>query len=139
MKFADDEAVEYQWIDNDSGSIVTKREGQNNDYRAHIAPVVNGYLTTKRMSALKNEDFIKEYLRSEAQLNDQEKTTAMVKIHKALTKEPVHCDQCHKENGLLNFTELLYSPQFALYLESLDMGAMTEIYKEFYFPDLLKQ
>ncbi len=139
LQFEDGEEIEYRWFDNDSGLKLTKLAGENSQYGAYIAPVVNGFLATKRLSALKNEDSIKAYLLAEDQFNDAQKKTALDAIHKALTKKPVHCDQCHKENGVLNFVELLYSPHVALYLESIDMGALTEIYQEFYFPDLLNQ
>ncbi len=136
LEMEDGVEVKYLWFDNKSGAELTKLTGKNGDYGAAIVPVTYEFWAAKRLDAPRDEDFIHEYLQSEERLSDDQKKEAMKRVHNMLTKTPVYCDQCHVENGMLDFTELLYSTQSAQYLESIDMGAMARTYKEFHFPNL---
>lgn len=139
LKFEDGVEIEYRWFDNDSGLELTKLEGKDGNYGATIVPIKYEFWTAKRLDTPQNEDFINEYLQSEALFSDDQKKMAMERVHETLTKKPVYCDQCHINDGIFNFTDLLYSPQSTIHLESIDMGAMAKTYEEFHFPTLFDQ
>ena len=127
--------VVYRWLDNKTGHELTTLTGENGDYGATIVPLKIDNGKTSRLDR-SEDDFIREYLQTRDKLNDEQKKAAEERMHETMTKDPVFCDQCHRENGFFNFTDLLYTPQTAKYLETLDMGAMAKTYKEFHFPTL---
>jgi hypothetical protein len=136
LKAEDRVAVVYRWLDNETGEELTELVGKDGVYGATIVPVKLNNGSIERLDIPANANFIKEYLQTRDQLNDDQKKATVEKIHETMAKEPIYCDRCHVEDSFLNFLDLLYPPQTAMYLETIDMGAMAKTYKEFHLPPL---
>jgi len=127
--------VVYRWINNTDGNQLTRLSGENGDYGATIVPMKIENGNAIRIDNTE-ADFIREYMQTREQLDEKQKKAAEEKMHETMRKDPVYCDECHTQNGIFHFEELLYSPQSAMYLETLDMGAMAKTYKEFHLPSI---
>jgi hypothetical protein len=137
LKAGDKDDVVFRCLTYDTGEELTELKGQAGSYGAMIVPIRLEEGIVKRFDESDDKEFIEEFIRLEEHLADYQKELSQERIHKILSENPVNCDECHTSNGLLNFEELLYSPNTAKYLESLDMGAMTKTYEQFHLPAIL--
>lgn len=139
MKPEKSERVIYRWLEPDTGKALPSLSGQPGVYGGLIIPLKIENGSEKRLDVLSDEDqvYTEEFIRLRKNLDDYQTEWAQERIHKPLSKKAVFCDGCHTQDGLLNFSQLLYSPQRASHLESLDMASMVKTYKEFHLPTLL--
>ena len=134
-----DKPLTYRWMEPDTGEVLTELNGQPGVYGGLIIPLKIENGTEKRLDVLsdKDQEYNKEFIRLRKNLDDYQIEAAQEKIHKALSKKAASCDECHTQDGLLNFSQLLYSSQRASHLESLDMASMVKTYKEFHLPTII--
>jgi len=132
------EQVKYRWLESDTGKALTSLKGQPGVYGGLIVPLKIENGAEQRLDVLSDEDqvYTEEFIKLSKNLDDYQVEWAQDRIHKPLSKKAVFCDGCHTQNGLLNFSQLLYSPQRVSHLESLDMASMVKTYKEFHLPTL---
>ena len=133
------EQVNYRWLESDTGKALTSLNGQPGVYGGLIVPLKIENGAEKRLDILSEEDqvYTEEFIKLRKNLDDYQIESAEERIHKPLSKKAVFCDECHTQDGLLNFSQLLYSSQRVSHLESLDMASMVKTYKEFHLPSLL--
>jgi len=128
----------YKWLDNDTDIALHKLQGERGIYSARIVPVhlMNG--EEQRLDNLIDEETVSAYDNSRDNLNEAEDKSAIEKMHQVLNKKPASCDDCHNENGLLEFNDLLYSKNMSKHLQSIDVGTMIKGYKVFHLPNVLR-
>ena len=132
------ENIAYRWLDNDTDTELFKLQGKRGVYGARIIPlVIDGY-AQRRQDNLIDKQTVADYQKSKEPLDEQRNKQAMKEMHKGLNTKPVSCDQCHTDNGLLKFNELLYSEQMTRHLEAIDVGSMINGYKEFHLPGIFE-
>jgi len=139
MKPIKSKQVNYRWLETGTGKALTSLNGQPGVYGGLIVPLKIENGIEKRLDLLSDEDqaYTKEFINVRKNLDDYQVNWAQDRIHKSLSKKAVFCDGCHTRDGLLNFSQLLYSSQRVLHLESLDMASMVKTYDEFHLPTLL--
>lgn len=130
------EVVEYRWLDHRTEKHKLTIQGEAGNYGARIVPILLKDGVEKRIDHQLGEAGIEEYLRTKDTLDSDQQKVALEDMHKTMSKEPIFCDECHIENGLLNFSKLSYSAKAAAHLESLDMGSMINSYKVFHLPSI---
>ena len=62
---------------------------------------------------------------------------AVARMHNALTKEALKCEDCHKVNGKLNFKELGFSPERVQDLEHNEIVKGLKEYETIHFPKFI--
>jgi hypothetical protein len=132
----DGDRTVYRWLDKKTGNRLTGLDGEDGDYGAMIVPLVIENGVERRLDEPVDREYVEENIRIWDLLADYQKEMAQERIHKILTESPTNCDQCHTVSGALDFRELLYPPQRAAHLESIDMGAMVKGYEEFHLPGI---
>lgn len=137
LKSDDGVQIVYKWLD-EYGNELVELEGSAGNYGAAIIPLKLEYGGKERLDQPADVSLIVEYIQKREHLNEELQKVADEAFHETMTKEPVFCDECHTENGILDFEELLYSPKRALHLETIDMGAMAKTYEEFHFPSIFE-
>lgn len=141
------EQFQYKWMVRNENIALTELKGKPGEYGGIIVPfkIESGLATrldfnpaaVKRIednwTAMERPDTSGDGLE-----NIQKRKSLMLntQIHGDLSEKPAFCDNCHRENGLLNFNQLLYSAQRAKTL-TLSQGAdVIKQYKEFYLPTM---
>lgn len=132
------DGIVYRWLDNETGKELTQLQGEAGNYGAMIVPLRTGAGKLIRVDNTANAELSQQYLQIQDQLSERDRKSTLDSLHLAITKTPKLCDNCHTENGMLSFRSLHYSGQRATHLESLDMIALLESYKEFYLPDMFE-
>ncbi len=133
------EQVNYLWLEADTGEALTTLNGQPGVYGGQIVPLIVENQAQKRLDILSvtDQEFGEEFIKLREHLDEGQVKWSLKKIHKPLAKQAVFCDECHTRDGLLDFSQLLYSSQRVLHLQSLDMASMVKAYEEFHLPSLL--
>ncbi len=154
----DGEAWKFQWYDKDDGQITENPrallEIENRyrtaheqykpsypiygNYGAKVAPTVNDSGTTKLLHGQKEMAFVGKYITEQERLKPEQKSQMKSVIHRKVSKEPVQCGQCHRqENQYLPFAELGYPPARLKELTNVAVVNMIGKYEKFYIPTLL--
>ncbi len=132
------ESIIYKWLDNDTDAALEKLQDDPGMYTARIVPLLLENKTESRLDKLIDDDTVSAYLLAEDKLSEAEQSEAMEKMHQPLTKNPISCDQCHTENSLFEFKDLLYTDNMATHLKSFDIGSMIDGYEVFHLPKVLE-
>jgi len=142
------ERFEYKWLRRGSNLPLTELKGKPGDYGGTIVPFKSEKGVAKRLDENAPADlFLDEAVATNLLLDEAEKKGSAgdlrkmkdrlnTEIHKDLSSKPIFCDKCHKENGMLDFVQLLYSLERAQRLEFGDGATIIKQYKEFYLPSL---
>lgn len=133
------ENIIYKWLDSDTDIALYKLQGEPGMYEARIVPFLITNKTEQRLDNLIDDADVTAYNNSKDKLNVIQKKKAMEQMHQVLSKTPIVCDQCHTENSLFEFKDLLYSDNMAEYLKDTDVGTMIKGYKVFHLPNVLGQ
>lgn len=140
--------VEYKWLSrSDNSSPLAELKGKPGEYGGKIIPFKTENGVVRRLdenaAAVQRLDenwaTVERAAAAGENLEDIQKRKALMlntQIHDDLSKKPIFCDDCHKENGLLNFEQLLYSSQRAKTLTLSQSANVIKRYKEFYLPTL---
>lgn len=129
----------YKWLDNDTDIALYKLQGERGIYGARIVSILLGNKIDKRLDNLIDKETVVAYNNSKSQMSETEDKAAIKKMHQMLNNKPVSCDHCHTtKNGLLEFTDLLYSNNISTHLKSIDVGTMIKGYKVFHLPNVLR-
>lgn len=142
---------EYRWLRRGSDAPLLALEGHAGDYGGTIVPFRVEGGTARRLDAtpvgaaerIQAYKGLLEQRRRESgettpALKEQMKS-ANTEIHKALSEKPVFCDQCHRDNGLIDFAKLMYPPIRARQLTFGEGAAVVMQYKQFYLPKLVEE
>lgn len=130
------ERFEYKWLQRGTGIALTELKGPPGDYGGTIIP----FRTEKGIPRRLDENQEAQQLLDESAALDSDgdlkKRTMRLNadIHKEFSPRPLFCDECHRNNGALDFAQLMYSPQR---VERLTFGEGANIikrYKDFYLP-----
>jgi len=142
------ERFAYKWLRRGTNILLTELKGKPGDYGGTIVPFRAEKGFAKRLDEDAPADLFLDEAVATNLLPDETgkkesagdlqkmKDRLNMEIHKGLSSKPVFCDKCHKENGMLDFAQLLYSPERAQRLEFGDGAAIIKQYKEFYLPAL---
>lgn len=134
------EKFEYKWIQRGGSTPLTALRGQAGEYGGTIVP----FRTVNGVSRRMDENQEAQQLLDESAANDsggdQQKRRMLLNadIHKEFSPKPIFCDECHRENGPLDFTQLMYTPQRAQRLAFGEGANVIKQYKDFYLPSLMR-
>lgn len=147
----------FKWYDKDTGKIAhnpkdlikiedlqasaaAKRQyPAYGNYGAKIAPAENKSGAIQFLHGKKEMAFSERYKTEQDLLTPEKKSQMKRVIHRKVSKEPVQCKQCHRENKpYISFAELGYPPSRAKELSNVGVVGMIDKYKTFYMPSLLK-
>jgi len=150
-----DRQVVFRWYDKDTGKLTANpkalveiekafasSEGAYyptyGNYGAKIAP---GTVEDGRFRFLRSEKdraFVERYLEDEKILSQKKKSQMKKVMHNDINKEPIECNQCHREKApYIPFAELGYPPRRVEELTNTAVVGMIDKYKEFYIPNFL--
>jgi len=132
----EDDQIVYKWLDNNTGAELQKLVGKPGNYGGMIVPIKTENGASRRLDESSDKAFIEEYLELRSGFNADQQAEAKVRIHKEISSKPIFCDECHKENGLLDFKALHYSPVVANRLETGEVATMITKYSKFYLPTM---
>lgn len=132
----ENETMAYRWLDHRTDNQKLTIQGKAGNYGARIVPILLKDGVEIRVDHLLDEANVNEYLRTRDTLDSDQRDIALKDIHKVMSKEPIFCDECHTENGILDFRKLSYSENSAAHLVSLDMGSMIKSYDVFHLPTI---
>jgi len=132
------EGVTYRWAEIKDGKVVLLDRGDfyglkyvqvgnrvmlsGEDSNAKIVPVYNG--TPVELPLKGNEKLMKD-------------PSAVAKMHNALSKEALKCEDCHKKGGKMDFRALGFSPQRVKDLEENEIVKGLKEYKTIHFPKFI--
>jgi hypothetical protein len=132
------EGIKYSWAEIKDGKVVLLDKGDfyglkyikvgdrvmlsGEDSTAKIVPVYNG--TPVELPLKGNEELLKD-------------EKAVARMHNALTKEPLKCDDCHKVGGAMDFEALGFSPERVKELEENEIVKGLKEYKTLHFPKFI--
>lgn len=128
--------IVYKWLDNKTGLELSELAGKPGDYGGMIVPIKIENGIGRRLDESTDKAFVEEYMELRATFNADQQAEAKVRIHKDISEKPIFCDGCHKEKGILNFKELLYTPVVAERLETGEVAGMINKYAKFYLPTM---
>lgn len=130
--------VTYSWVEIKNGKVQLLKGGDfyglryvkvggkvtlsGENSNAKIVPVYEG--TAVELPLKGNEDLLTD-------------VNAVAKMHNALTKRALKCEDCHKENGVLNFRKLGFSEQRVKDLEHNEIVKGLKEYKTIHFPKFI--
>ena len=141
----------YRWLRRGSDTPLDKLEGHAGEYGGTIVPFRIEGGSAKRLDAAPagaaERTQAYKALMEQRRRESGETTPALkaqmqplnAEIHKTLSEKPVLCDQCHRQNGLLDFAKLMYPPQRAQQLTFGEGAAVVMQYKEFHLPKLVEE
>ncbi|MEO2065021.1 MAG: hypothetical protein ABGX17_00785 [Desulfurobacteriaceae bacterium] len=132
------EGLTYKWAEIKNGKVVVLDRGDfyglkyvkvgdrvmlsGQNSQAKIVPIYEG--TPVELPLKGNEDLLKD-------------ERAVAKMHNSLTKEALKCEDCHKENGKLDFRELGFGPERVKDLEENEIVKGLKEYKTLHFPKFI--
>ncbi|WP_457680528.1 hypothetical protein [Thermovibrio sp.] len=132
------EGVEYRWAEIKDGKVILLNKGDfyglkyikmgdrvilsGEESSAKIVPVYNG--VPVELPVKGNEELLKD-------------PKAVAKMHNALTKRVLKCEDCHKKNGVMDFKALGFSPQRVKDLEENEIVKGLKEYKTIHFPNFI--
>ncbi|MFA5241216.1 MAG: hypothetical protein WC392_02445 [Sulfuricella sp.] len=134
------EKFEYKWLQRGSNTPLTALKGQPGDYGGTIIPFKTENGVSRRLD--ENPEALQFLDESAAKDSDgdyeKRKMRLNTDIHKEFSPKPIFCDECHRENGPLDFVQLMYSPQRAQLLTFGEGANIIKQYKDFYLPSLMR-
>ncbi len=132
------EGVKYSWGEIKNGKVVIQKNGDfyglkyvkvgdrvmlsGEGSSAKIIPIYQGKPVEIPLKG--NEELLKD-------------PKAVARMHNALTKKVLKCEDCHKVNGKLNFKELGFSPKRVYDLEHNEIVKGLKEYKTIHFPKFI--
>lgn len=134
------EQIEYRWMQRGTNTALTSLQGQPGEYGGTIIP----FKTENGVSRRLDENLEAQQLLDETTSKDsagdiqQRKKLLNADIHKEFSPKPIFCDECHRENGPLNFAQLMYPPEVAKRLTFGEGANVIKQYKDFYLPSLTR-
>ena len=135
---AENERVGFLWVDRQTGEFKSRVEGEYGKYPARISSVLYDPQGGKRLPIAITLAAAQQFLELKPKLKTPEQLEeARAKLHKAVTKKPISCSDCHKQDGYLDFLKLGFSQQRVDHLVSTEIVGMIDKYKTFYLPSVL--
>ncbi|RUM91686.1 MAG: hypothetical protein DSZ26_00305 [Thermovibrio sp.] len=132
------EGLSYSWAEIDNENVKLLKSGDfyglryikvgnrvmlsGEESSAKIVPVYNGNPVELPLKG--NEELLKD-------------VGSVARMHNALTNNPLKCEDCHKENGALNFRELGFSEERIKDLEHNEIVKGLKEYKTIHFPKFI--
>lgn len=128
--------VTYKWIKNGSDEEIKVLRGKPGNYGARLVPFLKEDGAFNRLDRTLNDKTVQNYMKFRDTFTGDQAAEAKLRLHKGISNKPVFCDECHKENGYLDFANLAYPRDRAGQLTSLEVAGMIAKYKEFYLPTM---
>ena len=147
----------FKWYDKETGRLVSNpaalldieesykdepdapRYPIYGNYGAKVAPGLNDFGEIKLLHGEKEMAFVQKYRTQQTKLGPEQKSQMKRVIHRKVSKNPVECKECHREeNPYMPFAELGYPPTRLGELTNVAVVGMIRKYKEFYIPSFLK-
>jgi cytochrome c553 len=135
---AENEKIGFLWVDRETGEFKSRVEGEYGKYPARIFSVIYDPQGRKRLPTPITLAAARQFLELKPKLKTPEQfEEARGKLHKAITKKPISCSDCHKKDGHLDFLELGFPQQRVDHLVSTEFVGMIDKYKTFYLPSVI--
>lgn len=129
--------VEFLWVDWNTGEFSNAVKGEYGKYPAEIYPVeLNKDGRRRIFTPIKAAD-AQQFLKMLPELTPDQVSKAKAKLHEPLSKKPVFCSDCHKQNGYLDYEKLGFPRQRIDNLVSSEIVGMIDKYKTFYLPSVI--
>lgn len=108
------------------------------DYGAKIAPGSSDSGETKLLHGAKDMALVERFIAERNRLNPKQKEETNRVIHRKVSKEPVPCKSCHREDEpYVPFAELGYPPTRLRELTNNPVVGMVQKYGQFYLPSFM--
>lgn len=129
---------QHGWIERGTGRLLAEVEGSFGRYQGRIYPLVMN--DQGRMEPIRavTEESAAEYLRLRNDFGPDQNAQAKALLHGHLAPEPVHCSDCHAEDGCMDFEQLRFGTRRSAYLNSAEVAGMIDSYDVFYIPPLFE-
>lgn len=127
----------YKWVK--SGTVdeeVRGLSGKPGNYGAVIVPFIKEGGLLKRVGKSMSDPDVVNFLKVRDSITADEAAEVKLRMHGGISQKPIFCDDCHKENGHLDFRKLLYSEERSNVLSSMEVAGLINKYKEFYIPTM---
>ena len=135
---AENERIGFLWVDRETGEFKNRVEGEYGKYPARISSVLYDPQGRKRLPTPITLAAAQDFLELKPKLKTPEKLeAARAKLHRAITKKPISCSDCHKKDGYLDFLQLGFPQQRVDHLVSTEFVGMIDKYKTFYLPSVI--
>lgn len=135
---AENERIGFLWVDRQTGEFQSRVEGEYGKYPARIFSVIYDPQGRKRLPTPITAAAARQFLELRPKLKTKEQLEeARGKLHKAITKKPISCSDCHKQDGYLDFLELGFPRQRVDHLVSTEFVGMIDKYKTFHLPSVI--
>ena len=128
-----DKRMQFLWVDQENGEIKRAVEGEYGKYPALIFPIAPSGQVFTPIPA----DAAQEFLKRLPELTKEQAQQAREKLHEPLSKDPVSCADCHKQDGYLDFRALGFPQQRIDHLISTEFVGMIENYETFHLPSVI--
>lgn len=134
------EQFEYKWLQRGTDIPLTELNGRPGDYGGTIIPFRIEKGVAKRLDQNQEAQQLLDETASKDSDGDLQKRKMRLNtdIHRGFSPKPIFCDECHKENGPLDFVQLMYSPQRVQRLTIGEGASVIKQYKVFYLPSLVR-
>jgi len=130
--------LKYAWAEIEDGKVKILERGDFYGLRyvkVGNSVMLSGQESTARIVPIYNGEPVEIPLKGNEDLIESPK--AVARMHNALSKKALKCEDCHKEKGVLNFRELGFSPQRVKDLEHNEIVKGLKEYKSIHFPKFI--
>jgi len=126
----------YKWIKPGTDDEILTLSGRPGNYGAVIVPFSVEGGAARRLDKTLTDKAVQSYMKLKDSFTADQAAEAKLRIHEGISNKPVFCDECHRENGYLDFRKLHYPPERAKVLTSIEVVGMIQKYKNFYLPTM---
>jgi hypothetical protein len=127
----------FTWVDHGTRAITTRVEGGYGKYPAKIYPITVSDKGERTVFRPVTEKAAQEYLKLKDKYTPDQVARAKAKLHRGISEKPVLCNECHRKDGYLDFTELGFPDKRIVHLVSTEVTGMIEKYQTFYLPSVI--
>jgi len=132
-----DKNFSFAWVDRETGQMRSTVEGAYGKYPARLFPIVVSDGGEKSVFRPITKEAAQQYLEVKDKYTPDQVAQAKVKLHSGISKKPVFCTDCHKQDGYLPFAQLGFSENRVQHLVSTEVTGMLEKYDTFYLPSVI--
>ncbi len=126
--------IQFKWFDDKSGKELAEVKGQYQNYEAKIVPVKPAGRGFERLDKFPEEKVALDFMQNQDTYTPEQKETIKQQLMKHVSKKPVICEECHRTQGYLNYSELGYDATRSADLSRIEIVKLIKEYKDFKFP-----
>ncbi len=127
----------FAWVDRETGQVSSSVKGAFGKYPAKLFPITVSDSGEKTVFRPITQKAAQQYLEVKDKYTADQVAQAKVELHTGISKKPVFCTDCHKQEGYLPFAQLGFSENRIHHLVSTEVTGMLEKYDTFYLPSVI--